>query len=116
MHIDILTLFPEMLSGVLNNSILKKAQEREKFSCNLIDFRIYTTNKHKKVDDYPYGGGAGMVLTAQPVFDAVEAVTQDKSVKPRVILMCPQGETFTQKKAEELSKEEHLVFICGHYE
>lgn len=116
MHIDILTLFPEMLSGVLNASILKKAQEKDKFSCNLVDFREYAANKHNKVDDYPYGGGAGMVLTAQPVFDAVEAVTKDKRVKPRIILMCPQGEAYTQKKAEELAKEEHLVFICGHYE
>jgi len=116
MHIDILTLFPEMLSGVFNTSILKKARDKEKFSCNLVDFREYAENKHKKVDDYPYGGGAGMVLTAQPVFDAVEAVTKNKSAKPRIILMCPQGEPYTQKKAEELAKEEHLVFICGHYE
>lgn len=116
MHIDILTLFPEMLSGVLNASILKKAQEKEKFSCNLVDFRAYADNKHKKVDDYPYGGGAGMVLNAQPVFDAVDTVTRDTTVKPRVILMCPQGEPYTQAKAEELAREDHLVVICGHYE
>ncbi|WP_067729338.1 tRNA (guanosine(37)-N1)-methyltransferase TrmD [Oceanobacillus damuensis] len=116
MHIDILTLFPEMFSGVFQSSILKKANEREKFSYNLVNFRDYTENKHMKVDDYPYGGGAGMVLTPQPVFDAVTAVKNKKQTKPRVILMCPQGETFTQKKAEELAEEEHLIFICGHYE
>lgn len=116
MHIDILTLFPDMLSGVLDASILKRAQEKEKFTYDLINFRNYANNKHEKVDDYPYGGGAGMVLTAQPIFDAVEAVTIDSTTKPRVILMCPQGEPYNQKKAEELAKEEHLIFICGHYE
>ncbi|MFB4167520.1 tRNA (guanosine(37)-N1)-methyltransferase TrmD [Virgibacillus sp. JSM 102003] len=116
MHIDVLTLFPEMLSGVLNSSILKKAYEKEKFSYSLINFRDYTENRHYKVDDYPYGGGAGMVLTPQPVFDAVDAVVRDRPTKPRVVLMCPQGEPYNQKKAEELAKEEHLVFICGHYE
>ncbi|MBC5635940.1 tRNA (guanosine(37)-N1)-methyltransferase TrmD [Ornithinibacillus sp. BX22] len=116
MQIDILTLFPEMIESVFNTSILKKAQEKEKFHYNLINFRDYTENKHNKVDDYPYGGGAGMVLSPQPIFDAVEAATKDKVAKPRVVLMCPQGERYTQKKAEELAKEEHLVIICGHYE
>lgn len=116
MHIDILTLFPEMIDGVLQSSILKKAQEKEKFSYNLVNFRDYAINKHKKVDDYPYGGGAGMVLTPQPIFDAVHAVTSNKTSSPRIILMCPQGEPYTQSKAEELAQEEHLVFICGHYE
>lgn len=116
MHIDILTLFPEMFSGVFNTSILKKASEKGRFSYNLVNFRDYTEDKHLKVDDYPYGGGAGMVLTPQPVFDAVDAVKKSKKTKPRVILMCPQGETLTQKKAEELVNEEHLIFICGHYE
>ncbi|WP_340001988.1 tRNA (guanosine(37)-N1)-methyltransferase TrmD [Oceanobacillus sp. FSL K6-0127] len=116
MHIDILTLFPEMFTGVFQSSILKKAAEKEKFSYNLVNFRDYTVNKHLKVDDYPYGGGAGMVLTPQPVFDAVAAVRKERQTKPRVILMCPQGESFTQRKAEELAEEEHLIFICGHYE
>ncbi|MEN2464595.1 tRNA (guanosine(37)-N1)-methyltransferase TrmD [Ornithinibacillus sp. FSL M8-0202] len=116
MQIDILTLFPEMIESVFNTSILKKAQEKEKFHYNLVNFRDYTENKHNKVDDYPYGGGAGMVLSPQPIFDAVEAVTKDKEAKPRVVLMCPQGERYTQKKAEEFAKEEHLVIICGHYE
>ncbi len=82
----------------------------------MVNFREHSSNKHQTVDDYPYGGGAGMVLTPQPVFDAVEHVTASTTSKPRVILMCPQGETFTQKKAEELADEEHLIFICGHYE
>lgn len=116
MHIDILTLFPEMFTSVLNTSILKKAQENEKFTYNLVDFRKYSTNKHHKVDDYPYGGGAGMVLTPQPVFDAVDSLTEVSHGKPRIILMCPQGEPYTQEKAEELAQEEQLIFICGHYE
>lgn len=118
MHIDILTLFPEMFHGVMESSILKKAGEKQQFSYQLVDFRAYSTHKHKKVDDYPYGGGAGMVLTPQPVFDAVEDVKKKtaSSSCPRVILMCPQGEPYTQKKAEELAEEEHLIFICGHYE
>lgn len=117
MHIDILTLFPEMLSGVLNSSILKRAQEKGKFSYRSIDFREYSEDKHGKVDDYPYGGGAGMVLTPQPVFDAVEEVLKENErKKTRIILMCPQGEPYTQKKAEELATEDHLIFICGHYE
>ena len=116
MHIDVLTLFPEMIEGVFNSSILKKAQDKHKFSYNLVNFRDYAANKHKKVDDYPYGGGAGMVLTPQPIFDAVDAITKNKSVKPRVILMCPQGAPYSQQKAEELAKEKNLIFICGHYE
>lgn len=116
MHIDILTLFPEMFSGVLNHSILKKAQENHVFSYQTVDFRQYTENKHHKVDDYPYGGGAGMVLTPQPIFDCVNTLQQKQTRKSRVILMCPQGETFTQSKAEELAKEDQLIFICGHYE
>jgi tRNA (guanine37-N1)-methyltransferase len=114
MKIDILTLFPEMFSGVFGSSILKKAQEKEAVSINIINFRDYSTSKHGSVDDYPYGGGAGMVLAPQPIFDAVEATKGDSA--PRVILMCPQGERLTQQKAEELAKEEHLIFICGHYE
>lgn len=116
MQIDILTLFPSMFENVFNESIMKRAQQNKQFSYNLIDFRQYTKNKHQKVDDYPYGGGAGMVLTPQPIFDAVKDITSKSLTKPRIILMCPQGETFTQKKAEELAKEEHLIFISGHYE
>lgn len=116
MKIDVLSLFPEMFDGVLHSSIMKKAQENEAVSFSVTDFRDFSGNKHHKVDDYPYGGGAGMVLKAEPLFAAVESLTIDESKKTRVILMCPQGERFTQQKAEELSAEEHLVFLCGHYE
>ena len=116
MKIDVLTLFPEMFTGVFNDSILKRAQASGAVEFNTVNLREFSENKHKKVDDYPYGGGAGMLLTAQPIFDAVESVCQAGETKPRIILMCPQGERFTQSKAEELSKEEHLIFICGHYE
>jgi tRNA (guanine37-N1)-methyltransferase len=116
MRIDILSLFPEMFEGVLHSSIMKKAQENEAVKFDVVDFRDYSENKHKKVDDYPYGGGAGMLLKPEPLFAAVEAVSSKGDTTPRVILMCPQGERFTQTKAEELAKEEHLVFVCGHYE
>lgn len=115
MKIDILTLFPEMFTGVFGSSILKKAQEKQAVSLGVINFRDYSNDKHNNVDDYPYGGGAGMVLAPQPILDAVESLSQS-SKKPRIILMCPQGERFTQEKAEELAREEHLIFICGHYE
>ncbi|MDA1663927.1 tRNA (guanosine(37)-N1)-methyltransferase TrmD [Bacillus cereus] len=116
MKIDILTLFPDMFTGVFGSSILKKAQEKEAVNLRVVNFRDYTISKHNSVDDYPYGGGAGMVLTPQPIFDAVEDLTKETERKPRVLLMCPQGERFTQKKAEELAEEEHLIFVCGHYE
>ena len=116
MKIDILSLFPEMFEGVLHSSIMKKAQENEAVTFKVTDFRDFSENKHRKVDDYPYGGGAGMLLKPEPLFAAVEAVTDGVTAAPRVVLLCPQGERFTQEKAEELSKEEHLVFICGHYE
>ena len=117
MQIDILTLFPDMLKGALQSSILKRAKDQGIFNYNLIDFRTFSANKHHKVDDYPYGGGAGMVLTPQPIFDAVASVKANSLSKaPRIILLCPQGEPYTQEKAEELSREEHLIMICGHYE
>lgn len=116
MRIDILTLFPNMFHGVLNESMLKRAQEKSLVKFNIIDFREFSTDKHKKVDDYPYGGGAGMVLSPQPIFDAVESIKKESDSSLRVLLMTPQGERFTQKKAMELAKENHLVFICGHYE
>lgn len=117
MKIDVLTLFPEMFEGVLHSSILKKAEEGEKAAYNVVNFRDYSDNKHQTVDDYPYGGGAGMVLKPQPIFDAVDALkAKEGEARPRVILMCPQGERYTQAKAEALAQEEHLIFICGHYE
>ena len=117
MKIDVLTLFPEMFSGVFGHSILHKAAEKSAVQYNVVNFREYADNKHQTVDDYPYGGGAGMVLKAQPLFDAVEALKeQAESKRTRVILLCPQGKQYDQKIAEELAKEEHLIFVCGHYE
>ncbi|MEH7435933.1 tRNA (guanosine(37)-N1)-methyltransferase TrmD [Neobacillus drentensis] len=117
MQIDILTLFPEMFTGVLGQSILQKATEKSAVNYNVVNFRDFADNKHSTVDDYPYGGGAGMVLKPQPIFDAVSALKENaKSKSPRVILLCPQGERYSQRKAEELACEEHLIFICGHYE
>ncbi|MWV43579.1 tRNA (guanosine(37)-N1)-methyltransferase TrmD [Paenibacillus sp. HJL G12] len=116
MKVDVLTLFPEMMDGVFRSSILGKAQEKGIVSLNAVNFRDYSGNKHGTVDDTPYGGGGGMVLKPDPIFAAVEDLLSQSSAAPRVILMCPQGETFTQQKAEELSSEEHLIFICGHYE
>lgn len=116
MKIEILSLFPEMFQGVLHESIMKRAQEKGEVDFEVVNFRDYTTNKHNKVDDYPYGGGAGMVLTPQPIFDAVADLTTRSETKPKVILMTPQGRPFTQKIAEELAQEEHLILVCGHYE
>jgi tRNA (guanine37-N1)-methyltransferase len=115
MKIDVLSLFPVMFEGVFGESILKKAQEKDAVNFNVVNFRDYTDNKHSNVDDYPYGGGAGMVLKPQPIFDCVTEISKN-SESPRIILTCPQGEKFTQKKAEELACESHLIFICGHYE
>ena len=114
MNIHVLSLFPDMFTGVFGASILKKAQEKGAVKLEVTDIRAFSGNKHNQVDDYPYGGGAGMVLKPEPMFSAVEAITAGK--KPRIILMCPQGERFTQKKAEELAQEQELVFLCGHYE
>jgi tRNA (guanine37-N1)-methyltransferase len=117
MKIDVLTLFPEMFSGVFGQSILNKAAEKSAVQYNVVNFREYADNKHQTVDDYPYGGGAGMVLKPQPIFDAVASLReQAESERTRVILLCPQGSRFDQRKAEELAQEEHLIFICGHYE
>ncbi|MFC4810688.1 tRNA (guanosine(37)-N1)-methyltransferase TrmD [Paenibacillus sp. GCM10023250] len=116
MRIDVLTLFPEMFEGVFGASILGKAREKGIVSLNAVNFRDYANNKHNTVDDYPYGGGGGMVLKPEPLFAAVEDLMPEDGPKPRVVLLCPQGERYTQRKAEELSASEHLVFVCGHYE
>lgn len=113
MKIDILTLFPNMFSDVFNESIIKRAKELGSVEINVIDFRKYTTDPHNKVDDTPYGGGAGMVLACQPIFDCVRSIKKDDSI---VILLTPDGEVYKQKRAYDLSKKKHLIFICGHYE
>lgn len=117
MKIDILTLFPRMFEGPLGESIIGKAVEKELLEIQVHNFRDYSDNKHQTVDDYPYGGGAGMLLKAQPIFSAMDAIEeQAPETKKRVVLLDPAGKQFDQKMAEEFSKEEHLVFVCGHYE
>lgn len=126
MRIDVLTLFPEMLNGFFTSSILGKAQDKGIVSIQAVNFREFSGNKHNTVDDYPYGGGGGMVLKPEPIFAAAEHVVAAagsggessgrQGRPPRIVLMCPQGETYTQAKAEEFAGEEHLILICGHYE
>ncbi|WP_028530714.1 tRNA (guanosine(37)-N1)-methyltransferase TrmD [Paenibacillus sp. HW567] len=120
MRIDMLTLFPEMCEGVFSTSILGKAREKGIVSLSAVNFRDFSGNKHNSVDDTPYGGGGGMVLKPDPIFAAVEHVLAEsgnvEQVKPRIILMCPQGRPYNQRIAEELAQEQHLIFICGHYE
>ncbi len=113
MKIDVLTLFPEMFSP-LNSSILKRAQDKGLFQLNITNIRDFAQNKHKKCDDYPFGGGAGMVMMAQPIYDAIMSV--DKEHKAKRIYMSPQGKTFSHKMGVELSKCDHIVLLCGHYE
>lgn len=113
MKIDILTLFPNMISGILNESIIKRAIDSNKVNINVVNIRDYSTDSHKRVDDYSYGGGAGMVLMPQPIFDAVDDLKTDKTL---VILMTPQGKKYNQKLAHNLTKYNHIIIICGHYE
>ena len=128
MHFHVLTLFPDMIMQGLSESIIGRATQNGYIDIEAINIRDYTLNKHKRVDDYTYGGGAGMLMQAQPVYDAYLAVEeriqerrtseglQRHDKKTKVIYVTPQGEVFSQKKAVELSKEEDLIFLCGHYE
>lgn len=117
MRIDVLTLFPRMFEGPMGESIIGKAQDKGLLEINVSNFRDYANNKHKTVDDYPYGGGAGMLLKVQPIYDNLKAIeAKTPTVKKRVILLDPAGKKFDQSVAEEFSKEDHLIFICGHYE
>lgn len=113
MRISILTLFPEMFS-IFDHSIIGRAREKDLVNLEYYNIRDYSLNKHKKVDDYPYGGGAGMVMTPQPIIDSIKAAKEKNSGK--VIFLGPRGKTFNQEMAQELSKEENLIFLCGHYE
>lgn len=113
MKIDILTLFPNMFEGVFSSSIIKRAIENKLVDIKLHNFRDYTDDPHNKVDDTPYGGGAGMVLMAQPIYDCVESLKDDDSF---IILLTPSGVPYKQKIAYDLSKKKHLIIICGHYE
>lgn len=112
MKIDILTLFPQMFAP-LKESIIGRAVDKKILEINVVDIREFSKDRHKKCDDYPFGGGAGMLMTIQPLYDAIKSVNREKS---KLIFPSPQGRLFTQNVAKELSEEEHLVFICGHYE
>ncbi len=116
MNFHVLTLFPEMVEHGLHTSITGRAMESGVISLNCVNIRDYANNKHQKVDDYPYGGGAGMVMQAEPVYQAYLAVKESIGYSPRVIHMTPQGQVFHQKLAEDFSKCNDLVFLCGHYE
>ncbi|MDO5002726.1 MAG: tRNA (guanosine(37)-N1)-methyltransferase TrmD [bacterium] len=113
MKIDILTLFPNMFDNVFDESIIKRAKSSSKVSINVHNFRDYSLDSHKKVDDTPYGGGCGMVIMAQPIYDCVESLRTKDS---KVIILTPSGTPYKQKIAYDLSKEKHLIIICGHYE
>ena len=114
MRIDILTIFPEMFEGVLGASMLGRARQSGLIDVRVHNIRDYTDNKHKKTDDYPFGGGAGMIMMAQPIFDCVDAVLGGESA--RKILLSPRGKTLTQKTARALATEERILLLCGHYE
>ncbi|MBQ1821115.1 MAG: tRNA (guanosine(37)-N1)-methyltransferase TrmD [Clostridia bacterium] len=114
MKIDILTLFPEMFAGVMNASILGRAQAGGILEIRTHDIRAYADNKHRKTDDYPFGGGAGLVMMAQPIFDCMTAVCGDE--KPHRILLTPRGKLLTSERAKALSRLDHIVLLCGHYE
>ena len=116
MNFHVLTLFPEMIMNGLETSILGRAAAKGIVTFEAMNIRDYTLERHGKVDDYPYGGGAGMVMQAEPIYRAYEALVEKIGKKPRVIYMTPQGKTFNQNIAEDLAKEEDLVFLCGHYE
>lgn len=116
MNFHIMTLFPEMFDGVMNSSILGKAVQKNLIGIETVNIRDYTVDKHLKVDDYTYGGGAGMLMQAQPVFDCHKQLISEKNKAIRTIYVTPQGRVFDQKLAQELAGEEDLIFLCGHYE
>ena len=121
MRFHVLTLFPEMILNGMSESIIGRAIKNEYISLNVVNIRDYSDNKHMKVDDYPYGGGAGMVMQAPPVVAAYESVVENMNLdvtkkKPRVVYMTPQGSVFNQDMAQDFAKEEDLILLCGHYE
>ena len=116
MNFHILTLFPEMVMDGLNTSIIGRAVNNGLLSIEAVNIRDYAFNKHQSVDDYPYGGGAGMLMQAEPVYQAYQSIAGRLEKQPRVVYLSPQGKTFTQKMAEELAQESELVLLCGHYE
>lgn len=116
MKFHVLTLFPEMIEDAVKTSITGRAIENNLISVDAINIRDFADNEYGQIDDYPYGGGAGMVMMAQPIIDAYESIKEKTDKNPRVVYLTPQGETFNHDKAVELSKEDELVFLCGHYE
>lgn len=116
MNFYILTLFPEMIQSTMSHSIIGKAQSENKINIECINIRDFAGNKHGQVDDYPYGGGAGMVMQPQPIYDAYKSIISKHSISPKVIYMSPQGRIFSQSIAKELSQEQNLIILCGHYE
>ncbi len=116
MNFHVLTLFPQMVMDGVNTSIIKRASDTGFISIEAIDIRDYTIDRHKKTDDYPYGGGAGMVMSAQPIYDAHKALQNKIGKKTKCIYLTPQGRTFNQNMAKEFAEEEDLIFLCGHYE
>ena len=116
MNFEILTLFPAMLEGFFSESILGRARESGAVRVACTDIRAYTRNKHRRVDDKPYGGGTGMLMQAQPVYDCISAIKSQGEGRPRIIYMSPQGEVLTQQKVQELAQEPWLILLCGHYE
>jgi len=119
MQIDVLTIFPKMFHAALGESIIKRAQEKRKLKINIVDLRHFSKDKHKKVDDKPFGGGPGMVMRVEPFFEAVNSLrqkTKDKRQKTMVILMSPRGKTFKQAVAKKLAGYKHIILLCGHYE
>lgn len=113
---DVLTIFPDMFEAVLGESITGRARKSGLLEMNFINIRDFSANKHKKTDDYPYSGGGGMIMMPQPIYDAYMSVASGCKQKPHTVFLSPQGSVFNQKKAIELSKKEHIVFLCGHYE
>jgi len=116
MNYHILTLFPDMIMSTMSHSIIGRALDAGKIKINCINIRDFADNKHNQIDDYPYGGGPGMGIQPQPVYDAYESIILNNNINPRVIYMTPQGKTFSQDIAKDLSKEKDLIIICGHYE
>lgn len=116
MRIDILTLFPDMCNGVLGESIIGRARAAGKVEINSVDIRNYTKDKHRRVDDKPYGGGMGMIMQAEPIFQCYNALCDEIGKKPHLLYMTPQGKTLTQDKVKELAGYENLAILCGHYE
>lgn len=116
MRIDILTLFPDMCNAVMSTSVIGRAREAGKVEINAIDIRDYTLDKHRRVDDKPYGGGMGMIMAPQPIYDCFQSLCEEIGTRPHLIYLTPQGKTLTQERVKELSRLDNIALLCGHYE